>query len=128
MLGLSTDGHPLAGGFHYRIYVISYLSGGVIFHPTQSHPNIAGFIINPHHPPVQCNIYTNLYYTYTISTACMACHLTGSQISLQADSLCLCSLQASVYIYTVTYRVTYSHVYGNRINFYINLQMVLGRI
>ena len=42
-----------------------------------------------------------------ISAACMACHLTDSQISLQADWLCLCSLQASVHIYTVTYRVTY---------------------
>ena len=107
VLALYIDGHPLAGGFHYRFCVIFHLSGGVIFRPTQSHPNIAGFIINPHHPPVQCNIYTNLYHTYTISTACMACHLTDSQISLQADWLWLCSLQASVHIYTVTYRVTY---------------------
>ena len=44
------------------------------------------------------------------SAACMACHLTDSQIPLQADWLCLCSLQASVHIYTVTYRVTYRRV------------------
>ena len=40
----------------------------------------------------------------------MACHLTGIQISLQADWLCLCSLHVSVYLYTVTYTVTYRRV------------------
>ena len=106
MLGLSTDGHPLAGGFHYRFCVIFHLSGGVIFRPTHPIPNIGGFIINPHHHARTECVYTNLYHTSTISAACMACHLTGSQISLQADWLWLCSLQVSVHIYTVTYRVT----------------------
>ncbi len=94
MLGLSTEGHPLSGGFLYQLYVIFHSSGGVIFLPTT---------------PTR-----TVQYIYqliaNISTTCLPCHLTDSQISLQADWLWLCSLQASVHIYTVTYRVTYRRV------------------
>ena len=85
MLGLSTDGHPLAGGFHYRFCVISYFP-----HPKS-------------HPSSYLAISYLLRRLHGLSFDCR-------QISLQADWLCLCSLQASVHIYTVTYRVTYRHV------------------
>ena len=58
-------------------------------------------------PPTSTRTVQYIYQLIAnISAACMACHLTGSQIPLQADWLWLCSLQASVHIYTVTYRVT----------------------
>ena len=63
----------------------------------------------PKFPPVH-HVYIPTYTRLLIIAACMACHLTDSQISLQADWLWLCSLQASVHIYTVTYRVTYRRV------------------
>ena len=106
MHGFSLNPCPFAGDFRIRIYVIFHLKRLAVFKPhpspTQKQQRLYYFPTRIH----PCIIYIPTYTRLLIIAACMACHLTDSQISLQADWLWLCSLQASVHIYTVTYRVT----------------------
>ena len=50
-LALYADGHPLSGGFRYRIYVIFDFSGGVIFHPSRPTLDLVSLFVYPHLPP-----------------------------------------------------------------------------
>ena len=116
---------PLCRGFpDPKLRYFPFETGQVYLMPSQPNPKTAEALLfpPPKIPTRTSYIYTNLYHTYTISTACMACHLTGSQISLQADWLWLCSLQASVHIYIIdTTETLHGCMRVYIINFHINL-------
>ena len=66
VLALYIDGHPLSGGFRYRIYVIFHLKEGVISyfsHPKTEVPTPKSrehSLVNPHLPPNRERVHVHI--------------------------------------------------------------------